>query len=138
MNHDIAAQIANLLNSQNQLMIHYDAAKILAQAEGYIIRFGDNEKVLGCVEVKRVQWYQCEIDHLSVHPDAKRNGLGKGLLAEAEAKAKQLGARMAQCTIRVGNVASEQLFMQGGYKATLIFTNQGNENQVTVYQKVLS
>jgi len=137
MNEDIAAQVADLLNAQNQLTIIYDPAKVLKHADHYIVRLADNAKVLGCVEVKKLQWYQCEIDHLSVQPDAKRKGLGRALLAEAEAKAKQLGAQVAQCTIRVGNIESEGLFKKNGYMGSVTFTNKENGNRVTVYQKVL-
>jgi len=137
MSKEIATQIAHLLNIQNKLMVPYDAAKVLKHADRYIVKL-DDQKVLGCVEVKKVQWYQCEIDHLSVHPEAKRGGLGTALLAEAETKAKQSGVRIMQCTIRVGNEESEGLFKKSGYKATITFTNQENEHQVAVYQKVLS
>ena len=137
MNKDIATQIAHLLNTQNQLTVPYDAAKVLKHADRYIVKL-DDQKVVGCVEVKTVQWYQCEIDHLSVHPDAKRQGLGTALLAEAEAKAKRLAARIAQCTVRVGNIESEEFFKKNGYTATTVFLNQENGNRVAVYQKVLS
>lgn len=137
MNENIAAQVADLLNTQNQLTIQYDAKRVLNHAERYVVRLNDKEEVQGCIEVKRVQWYQGEIDHLSVHPNARCKGLGTALLSEAEARAKELGVRIAQCTIRVGNVESESLFKKNGYTATVTFTNEKNGNQVTVYQKVL-
>ncbi len=67
----IAEQIAELLNAQNRLTVPYTAARILEHQNRYIVRLDDNSDVLGTIEVKKVQWYQCEIDHLSVHPDAK-------------------------------------------------------------------
>lgn len=93
--------------------------------------------MLAAVEVKKVQWYQCEIDHLSVHPDSRGQGIGRGLIEEAERKATQLGARIAQCTIRVGNRESEELFKSSGYTPGATFLNNENNNQVTVYQKAL-
>ena len=87
--------------------------------------------------MKKVQWYQCEIDHLSVDPKSKRQGIGSWLLQEAEARASDLGARIAQCTIRVGNEASEGLFKKHGYTAAVTFLNRENGNRVTVYQMVL-
>lgn len=60
----VAGQIANLLNSQNQLTVPYKASKILEDEERYIVRTNDKDRVIGAVEVKLVQWYQCEIDHL--------------------------------------------------------------------------
>jgi ribosomal protein S18 acetylase RimI-like enzyme len=133
----VAEQIAHLLNTQNQLTVPYTAAKVLKHHDRYLIRLDAAGRVLGAVEVKKVQWYQCEIDHLSVHPEARGQGIGKSLLQEAEAAARRLGARIAQCTIRVGNVQSEGLFKKHGYSATVTFFNQQNDNRVTVYQKVL-
>jgi N-acetylglutamate synthase-like GNAT family acetyltransferase len=132
-----ADQIAQLLNTQNELTIHYTAEKVLASQDQYIVRLGENKIVVGAIEVKKVQWYQCEIDHLSVHPDVKRQGVGTWLIQRAEARAKELNARVAQCTIRVGNEASENLFKKFGFVATVTFLNEQNGNKVTVYQKVL-
>jgi len=139
MSNATANQIANLLNTQNQLTVPYSAEKVLDSQEQFIIRFGEAEKelVLGFVQVEKIQWYQCEIKHLSVHPDTKRQGIGTWLLQKAESKAIELGARIAQCTIRVGNEASEILFKKHGFVATLTFLNIQNDNKVTVYQKIL-
>jgi ribosomal protein S18 acetylase RimI-like enzyme len=133
----VAKQVADLLNMQNQLTVPYTAAKVLEHQDRYLVRFSDKPQLIGTVEVKKVQWYQCEIDHLSVYPDAQGQGIAKELLQEAESRAKQLGARIAQCTIKVGNKASEGLFTKFGYNATMTFLNQQSGNRVTVYQKVL-
>jgi N-acetylglutamate synthase-like GNAT family acetyltransferase len=137
MTQAVAEQIAHLLNTQNKLTVSYTAAKILEHPDRYIVRLDTNSQVVGAVEVKKLQWYQCEIDHLSVHPDLQGKGIGRGLVQEAEEKARQLGARIAQCTIRIGNMESEGFFKKHGYVATVTFLNQQNGNRVTVYQKVL-
>lgn len=66
MTHEVAQQIADFLNSQNELTRDYTPEMILEVQQRYIVRLDEKEreKVLGAVEVKRVQWYQCEIDHL--------------------------------------------------------------------------
>jgi len=138
MTRNVAEQIATLLNTQNQLAVPYTAETILEHEDRYLFRLGEDSSVLGAVEVKRVQWYQCEIDHLSVDPSAKRQGVGTMLVKAAEDRAKQLGARIAQCTIRVGNLESEGLFKKNGYALTATFFNAGTGNRVGVYQKVLS
>jgi N-acetylglutamate synthase-like GNAT family acetyltransferase len=135
---DVAKQIADLINAQNQLSVVYDATKVLRHKDRYVIRFGEDGRVLGCVEVKKVQWYQCEVNHLSVHQGAQRKGLGTSLLLEAEGKSKQLGAQIVQCTIRAGNVKSENLFKKNGYTSTVTYVNPRTGNPVTVYQKVLT
>ena len=133
MSNTIAVQVANLLNTQNQLTIPYSEEMVLENQENYILRLGENETVIGVVEVKKVQWYQCEISHLSVHPDARRQQIGTSLLQEAESRVKELGGRIAQCTIRVGNEASEALFKKHGFIATVTFLNIQNGNKVTVF-----
>jgi len=138
MTKQAAEAIAKLLNSQNRLMVPYTAAKILAHADRYIVRYNDNGHVVGAAEVESVQWYQGEIKHVSVDPEAKRQGIGTWLVEHAEARARELGARVAQCTIRVGNAESEGLFKKNGYTATITFTNERSGNEVTVYQKVLA
>ena len=132
-----ATQIANLLNSQNQLAVPYTAAAILDAQHRYIVRLDDSAQVLGVVEVKPVQWYQCEIDHLSVAPRSRRSGIGSWLLERAEQKAREVNARVVQCTVRVGNTESEGLFKKNGYVSTVTFLNRQTDNSVTVYQKVL-
>lgn len=134
---EVAQQIADLLNTQNQLTRQYLAEDVLSEQESYTIRVNASGQVIGAVQVKKVQWYQCEICHLSVDPAARRQGIGAALLETAEARAASLGARIVQCTIRVGNEASEGLFMAHEYVRTATFVNSPNGNHVSVYQKVL-
>ena len=133
----VAEQIATLLNAQNQLTVPYTKARVLDHEDRYITKLDDSGVVVGVVEVKKLQWYQCEIDHISVDPGFKRKGFGSALLEAAEARARQLGARVAQCTIRVGNVESEGLFRKRGYVGTVTFRNEDSGHDVTVYQRVL-
>lgn len=137
MNFETAQAIADLINDRNQLAVNYSAQRILQSADNYLCRFDGDQKLAGVVEVKKVQWYQCEIDHLSVRKDAAGRGIGSALVVEAEKLAVQLGARVAQCTIRVGNEASEALFRKNDYMPTVTFFNAGTGNSVTAYQKVL-
>ncbi len=136
MSTELAQQVADLLNAQNQLTVPYTVARVLRD-DGYVTKVNDAGKVIGVVEVKKVQWYQCEISHVSVDPGSQRQGVASALLRAAEERAKVLGARVAQCTIRVGNSASERLFERFGYLAASTFQNEASGNKVTVYQKVL-
>ena len=132
-----AEQIAYLLNTRNQLPVEYTAEMIIRDAENYLFETQYSE-VVGCVEVKRVQWYQWEIRHLCVREGHERKGLGKKLIHQAEGKAKQAGARISQCTIRVGNEKSEQAFRRSGYRETCCFYNIDTDKYIAVWQKVLS
>jgi GNAT superfamily N-acetyltransferase len=133
----LAAEIAALLNARNELTVPYAAERILQHEDRYIIRLGERSELMGVVEVNRVQWYQCEIDHLSVHPDFLRKGVASWLVEAAEDRARKLGARIAQCTIRAGNRSSEGLFKKHGYRPTSTFSNERSGNEVTIYHKVL-
>jgi ribosomal protein S18 acetylase RimI-like enzyme len=137
MQAETARAIADLINDRNQLTVKYTAKKVLDAADNYLCRFAGDAQLLGVVEVKRVQWYQCEIDHLSVRADAEGQGIASSLVKEAEERIVELGARIAQCTIRVGNNASEALFQKFGYLPSVTFLNARSGNEVTVYQKAL-
>lgn len=130
-----AGQIANLLNTQNQLTVQYDAQKVLKHQGDLLFHCDDNGTVTCAVEVVKVQWYQAEIKHLSVHPDHKRKGLGRQLLAEAETKAAESGASVAQCTVRDNNTLSIKLFLSSGYRHAVSFKNPESGNRVMVLQK---
>jgi RimJ/RimL family protein N-acetyltransferase len=132
-----AQQIAELLNARNLLQIAYTPAKVLQHADDYIFEVR-NGAVAACVEIKKVQWYQSEICHLSVDEKHEGKGLGKNLIRRAEEKAFGHGARIVQCTIRVGNVRSEQAFRRSGYREACCFFNPATDNYVAVWQKVLS
>ena len=137
MNVDTAQAIAELINGRNKLTKKYTAEKVLEAADNYICRFASDGHLVGVVEAKHLQWYQCEIDHLSVRADAEGKGIGSWLLKSAEARAVELRTRVAQCTIRVGNEPSEGLFRKFGYLPTVSFFNISSGNDVTVYQKAL-
>jgi N-acetylglutamate synthase-like GNAT family acetyltransferase len=132
-----AKEIADLLNDRNRLDVEYDAEKVLNHAGDYLFE-SHNDAVVACVEVKKVQWYQWEICHLSVSENFVRQGRGKRLICRAEEKAKSGRARIVQCTIRVGNEASEQTFRRNGYHEACCFFNARTSNYVAVWQKVLS
>lgn len=137
MTEDIARQVAALLNLQNRRVVDLTPADILVDADRYIVRADDGGQVIGVVDARPVQWYQCEIEHLSVAPGAKRQGVATALMSAAEDRARQCGASVAQCTIRVGNRESEGLARKCGYVPTVTFINPINGHVLSVYQKVL-
>jgi RimJ/RimL family protein N-acetyltransferase len=134
---DQAKQVAKLLNDRNQLDGQYTAKEVFECRDNYLFEL-DDDAVVACVEIKRVQWYQWEISHLSVSEKHQRQGLATRLIRRAEEKAKNGRARIIQCTIRVGNEASEQTFRRSGYREACQFFNGRTKNHVAVWQKVLS
>jgi N-acetylglutamate synthase-like GNAT family acetyltransferase len=131
-----AEEIAKLLNLRNQLAVEYNSERVLKDSDNYLFE-SDTGVIVACVEVKKIQWYQWEICHLSVSEKYLRQGRGKRLIRLAEEKAKKGDARIAQCTIRVGNEASEETFRRSGFLEACCFFNARTNNYVAVWQKVL-
>jgi ribosomal protein S18 acetylase RimI-like enzyme len=132
-----ATQIAELLNGQNQLDGEYDAARVLKDAAEYLVDLSDDGRVACCGQLKKVQWYQAEICHVTTHPDFARQGRGARLIERAETQARKRNARLLQCTIRVGNKPSEGLFEKAGFAKGATFRNPKTKNLVAVWAKSL-
>lgn len=132
-----AEQIANLLNDRNELTQEYTATRVLQLENRFLYRLDDMGNVMACVEVKKVQWYQFEILHLSVTEAVARTGKAAALLADAERSAEDAGGRILQCTIREGNNSSESFFAKHNYTKTISFLNRASGNRVGVWQKVV-
>ena len=131
---DQAAQIAALLNERNQLTKKYDREDVLQRASEYDFE-DDGGRVVACVQRRRVQWYQWEICHLSVHEDWEDTGVAYKLYLRAAAFAERNGARILQCTIREGNEKSERFFNRQGFRKVATFANEGSGNNVGVWIK---
>lgn len=138
MDHHQAEQIAVLLNAQNQLTVPYTADRVLEHRDNYLIRLDDVGQVVACAELKRVQWYQFELLHVTVAQKNQRQGHARALIDEAEKQAIQRGARILQSTIRADNTASEQLFKSLGFESVSRFYNVKSKNIINVWQRVLS
>lgn len=138
MEHNHAVQIAQLVNLRNQLVVQYDAESVLKSAGNYLYELSDRNEVIACVELKRVQWYQFEIDHLSVASAAEHKGFARKLLACAEKRATKTGGRVLQCTIRANNTRSQDLFRQNGFLQVSRFFYPQSGNNLGVWQKVIS
>ena len=133
-----ADAIAKLLNERNQLTVEYTRERVMQEADDY--RFTEREpgEVVACVQIKRVQWYQFEVCHLTVASGSEGKGLAKGLLREVERFARSRNARLLQCTIREDNERSRNLFESFGFRQVGMFFNEHSTNNVGVYQKVLA
>ena len=129
-----ADQIAYLLNLRNQLLTKYSGKKILECQKNYVY-MQESDIVIACAEIKKVQWYQWEILHLSVQESFEGKGYGSKILKIAEDKILKGGAKILQCIIRNGNSNSERLFLRNGYVKSISFFNNNNGNTVSVYQK---
>ncbi|MDW8325817.1 MAG: GNAT family N-acetyltransferase [Anaerolineales bacterium] len=72
------------------------------------------EQLVGLVIAERNVWTnEGLIATLAVHPDFQRQGLGRRLLAEAEAR---LNTPRIRLTVRASNAAAIALYEQAGYR----------------------
>jgi ribosomal protein S18 acetylase RimI-like enzyme len=138
MKSNIAKQIAELLNSENQLVLPYTEQKILSTAENYLYEENEANEVLCCIECKKVQWYQFEVCHLTVNPKHRKNGYGQKILEKAINHSKANRGRVIQCTIREDNAASIGLFAKNGFNKVSVFYYPDSGNNVGIWQKVVS
>ena len=135
---NIAKQIAELLNSENQLVIPYTEQKILGTADNYLYEINEKNEVLCCIECKKIQWYQFEVCHLTVNPNHRNNGLGQKILDKAIKYSKSNNGRVIQCTIREDNNASIGLFSKNDFNKVSVFNYPNSGNNVGIWQKVIS
>lgn len=133
-----ADAIAALLNARNQLTVQYTRQRVQEEAGNYIFRLSEVGQVIACVELKKVQWYQAEVLHLTVAEAHEGKGHAKALLCEAERVARANSARILQCTIRTDNDTSRRLFEGFGFSHVSTFRNERSSNNVGVFQKVLA
>lgn len=134
---ETARSIAELLNERNNLMTVYNYDLILQNANNYRYILLENELV-AVAEIKKVQWYQFEIKHVSVKKEFEGKGFGSKIIKVAEEEAINKNGKIIQCTIRVDNTASINLFERNGYLLVNKFYNNESKNQVNIYQKIIT
>lgn len=134
MNQEQAKQIAALLK-QNDLTIEHTETTVLNSSADYVF-IEEESKIVACAEIKKVQWYQWEIKHVSVAKP--KCGLGKRIVVIAENKAKEKNAKVIQCTIRSDNEASIALFKSSKYSQGITFYNPTSKHDVIIFQKSLT
>ena len=139
MNPIQADQIAQLLNSNNELKSAYTADQLLRYAHEYkFLQDEDSSDVIAVVQIKKVQWYQHEIVNLTVSPAHSEKNLAKQLLEIAENQAINDSARILQATVRENDQKNINLLKATDFKQVSNFFNPQSNHNITVWQKVLS
>jgi GNAT superfamily N-acetyltransferase len=127
-----AEQIAKLVNTYSQLTDRIDPGDVLHNT---YLSEAEIDKVLGCVKVRKLNWYLMEVCHLVVDLKNRRKGLGTSLVQQAELWGKNAGLKVSQCTIRLQNTPSIRLFHTAGYQPGPIF--QGPREMVRLWTKAI-
>lgn len=139
MNPIQADQIAQLLNSNNELKSAYTSDQLLRYAHEYkFLQDEETSDVIAVVQIKKVQWYQHEIVNLTVSPAHSEKNLAKRLLEIAENQAINDDARILQATFRENDKENIDLFKSAGFDQVSTFFNPQSDRNITVWQKVLS
>lgn len=125
-------QISRLVNQFSPLV-----RKVGEIDEDQYVVLEESGDVVACVKFVKVSWYQAEISHLVVQPGYRRQGYGRRAVAAACEKAKEAGARLAQCTIRDDNTASAMLFSSEGFRCTAQGFIGPSGKELQVWQKAL-
>ncbi len=86
-----------------------------ALAAGYCARVGEREGRIVAYGVLMLGPGEAQLLNLSVVPDARREGLGRTLLAQFLADATRLGAEQVFLEVRIGNLPAIALYERGGF-----------------------
>jgi ribosomal-protein-alanine acetyltransferase len=88
-----------------------------ALAAGYSARVGEREGRIVAYGVLMLAPGEAQLLNLSVVPDARRNGLGRALLAQFLDDARRLGAEQIFLEVRESNAAAIALYGHAGFEA---------------------
>ena len=127
-------QAAALITTNNYLMHRVTPDKILD--DNHVICIEDDE-VVGVTRFNKSNWFSGLISHTCVRKDRRKTGVATQLLAMAESKLAEKGARIVMVTVRADNVAATRLFKKNGWVKSVGFLNKPTGRDIVVWLKVL-
>ena len=126
---ELAAQVANLVNTYNDLLYRVSVARVMGGPVAYLVEM-DGDVVAGCVGLKKLRrkdWY--EIGHLCVHPAYRGKRLARVLV---EAAYDHIPTGKAWCTIVESNVPSIKTFLNCGFEILQKYRNNSRGYWVVI------
>ncbi|MEU3503097.1 GNAT family N-acetyltransferase [Streptomyces hundungensis] len=90
--------------------------RLLARDPGALILAEDGDELVGTV-IAGFDGWRCHLYRLAVHPDRRRHGVGRALLAAAEDRFVALGGRRADAMVLVRNETAQHAWRAAGYGA---------------------
>ena len=88
--------------------------KLARDAENLLV-LEDDGQLIGSVMVG-YEGHRGWINYLAVHPDRRRQGLGRLLMDEAERRLRALGCPKVNLQVRTSNEAAREFYRQIGYR----------------------
>ena len=126
---ELAAQVADLVNTYNDLQYRVTVGRVMNGPVAYLVEM-DGDIVAGCVGLKKLRrkdWY--EIGHLCVHPDYRGKRLARVLV---EAAYDRIPSGKAWCTIVEHNIPSIKTFLNCGFEVLQKYRNNSRKYWVVV------
>jgi len=101
------------LDSMRRYAMHPDAIVLVAEFQGEIHGF------IVVNAARRRSLNSAYITTLDVHPDTRRQGIARLLLAEAERRAARSGASSMHLHVHTGNLAAVRFYESAGYEQAM-------------------
>ncbi|MET7394494.1 GNAT family N-acetyltransferase [Dactylosporangium sp. NPDC005572] len=76
----------------------------------------DGDEIVGSL-IAGFDGWRCHLYRFAVHPDRRRQGIGRLLLGAAEARFRSFGARRADAMVLDDNTLAHHAWSGGGYRA---------------------
>jgi len=117
-----AKQIINLLNTNewSRPSKPYTVEEVLSEQD-FFIADDENNKVVGFLRLKKVQWYQWELYNLVVDKQYRKSGIAQILITSVKEYVSTQKGGIVQLTIDPENTASVNLFIKMGWKYAISF-----------------
>lgn len=127
------AEIVEIVNTYSPLVKPITLKR--AKDDQYLALRVDG-RMIACVRIEKVSWYEGNISHLVVAPEYRRQGLGRRMVERACKEIRRQRGRVAQATIREDNKASQRLFTSLGFVQGVSFIGPSGR-RLGVWQKSL-
>lgn len=112
-----------------------DAAAFVPPRGAFLVVFDEDDVPVGCGGVRMLSSDRGEIKHLYLDPSTRGRGWGRTLLAELEARAVGLGARVVVLDTNATLEAAQGLYRSSGYSDIEPYND--NPNATNWFEKPL-
>ncbi len=83
---------------------------------GEFIVGDDGGRIVAIAAYRREADGRASVHRVAVHPDAQGRGVGRAIMTELEARARQAGIAVLHLDTSIGQIAAQRLYAGGGYE----------------------